>query len=43
METMEKVTIRCFVLGMAFVLLWFVCCMSGDWDNIRLLGVLGGL
>jgi len=31
METMEKLTIRCFVLGMAFVLVWFICCTTGNW------------
>jgi len=31
METIEKLTIRCFVLGIAFVLIWFLCCVSGDW------------
>jgi hypothetical protein len=24
METLEKITIRCFLLGIAFVLIWFV-------------------
>jgi len=31
METVEKLTIRCFVLGIVFVLIWFLCCVSGDW------------
>ena len=31
METIGKVTIRCFVLGIVFVLIWFLCCVSGDW------------
>lgn len=31
METIEKLTVRCFVLGIAFVLVWFLCCVTGDW------------
>ena len=30
METIEKLTIRCFLLGIAFVLVWFLCCVTGD-------------
>ncbi len=31
MEMFEKVAIRCFVLGMVFVLIWFLCLVTGDW------------
>jgi hypothetical protein len=31
MEMLEKITIRCFVLGMALLLIWFLCCITGDW------------
>ncbi|NQT01527.1 MAG: hypothetical protein HQ580_05865 [Planctomycetes bacterium] len=31
METIEKITIRCFFIGMAFVLIWFLFCITGDW------------
>jgi len=31
METIEKITIRCFFIGLAFVLIWFLFCVSGDW------------
>ena len=31
METFEKITIRCFVIGMVFMLLWFLFCLTGDW------------
>jgi hypothetical protein len=31
METIEKITIRCFVLGIVFVMIWFLFCVSGDW------------
>ena len=32
METFEKITIRCFVIGIAFVLFWFLVCLAaGDW------------
>ncbi|MHC4585665.1 MAG: DUF6868 family protein [Planctomycetota bacterium] len=28
METIEKITIRCFVIGMVFVLIWFLLCIA---------------
>ena len=31
METIEKITIRCFFLGMALILIWFLSCIKGDW------------
>ena len=32
METFEKITIRCFVIGMVFMLIWFfICLAAGDW------------
>jgi len=31
METIERLTIRCFFLGIAFVVIWFLFCVSGDW------------
>ena len=32
METIEKITIRCFFLGMAFVIIWFLlCAATGNW------------
>jgi hypothetical protein len=31
METIEKITIRCFVIGMVFILVWFFMCLTGDW------------
>jgi len=32
METIEKITIRCFIIGMVFMLLWFVLYLAaGDW------------
>lgn len=31
METAAKITVRCFVLGMALLLLWFfLCVLAGD-------------
>jgi len=32
MEAIEKITVSCFVLGMALLLLWFFpCTLAGDW------------
>ncbi len=32
METIEKITIRCFVIGMALIFIWFLLCVvKGDW------------
>ncbi len=32
METIEKITIRCFFVGMAFVRIWFLfIALAGDW------------
>lgn len=31
MEMFEKIAIRCFLLGIAFVLIWFLFCVTGDW------------
>jgi uncharacterized BrkB/YihY/UPF0761 family membrane protein len=28
METIEKITIRCFVIGMALVFIWFLLCVA---------------
>ena len=30
METIEKIKIRCFFLGMALVFIWFLLCIDGS-------------
>ena len=30
METIEKITIRCFFLGMVLILIWSFLCKAGD-------------
>ncbi len=34
METIEKITIRCFFLGMVLILIWSSLCKTGDWVYI---------
>lgn len=31
LDAVAGVCIRCFMLGIAFVLIWFLCCVSGNW------------
>jgi len=30
MEMFEKITLRCFVLGMALIFIWFLLCIDGS-------------
>ena len=32
MDTLEKIMIRCFIIGMVFMLIWlFICLIADDW------------
>ena len=31
METIEKISIRCFFIGIAFITIWFLCLITGNW------------